>query len=320
MTMSAQPALRLKSVDADLFAADVVAGLRANPKRLSPKYFYDATGSELFERITLLPEYYPTRTELQILGDYADEIVAFAPPDAALIEFGSGSATKVRILLRASPRLTVYVPVDISGEFLNAQAKRLQQEFPEVAVVPVAADFSRPFNLPRRAFSRPRIGFFPGSTIGNLEPQEAISFLCHGARILGPGATLIIGVDLVKDPAILHKAYNDSAGVTAKFNLNLIARINRELDADFDLQAFEHLAFYNEDRQRIEMHLVSRLDQKVDIAGTIIEFSAGETIHTENSYKYTIDGFAALAEGAGWSSGAVWTDSARLFSVHALTR
>ena len=318
--MSVQPALRLKSADVDLFAADVIAGLRANPKRLSPKYFYDATGSELFERITLLPEYYPTRTELQILGDYADEIVAFAPPDAALIEFGSGSATKVRILLRASSRLTVYVPVDISGEFLNAQAKRLQQEFPEVAVVPVAADFSRPFNLPRRAFSRPRIGFFPGSTIGNLEPHEAISFLCHAARILGPGATLIVGADLVKDPAILHKAYNDSAGVTAKFNLNLIARINRELGADFDLQAFEHLAFYNEDRQRIEMHLVSRLDQKVDIAGTIIEFSAGETIHTENSYKYTIDGFAALAEGAGWSSRAVWTDSAGLFSVHALTR
>ena len=320
MTMSARSALRLGSADADVFAADVVAGLRAKPKRLSPKYFYDAAGSQLFEQITLLPEYYPTRTELQILKDYADEIVAFAPPDSALVEFGSGSATKVRILLRASSRLTVYVPVDISDEFLNAQAKRLQQEFPDVAVVPVAADFSRPFNLPRRVFSQPRIGFFPGSTIGNFEPHEATGFLCHGARILGSGATLIVGVDLVKDTSVLHAAYNDSAGVTANFNLNLIARINRELDADFDVHAFDHLAFYDEERQRIEMHLVSRVDQKVSIGDATIEFSAGETIHTENSYKYTIDGFAALAKGAGWTSSAVWTDSAGLFSIHALTR
>src|SRR5262249_25452052 len=171
-----------------------------------------------------------------------------------LVEFGSGSATKVRILLRASSRLAVYVPVDISGEFLNTEARRLQQEFPNVTVVPVAADFTRPFNLPRKVFSRPRLGFFPGSTIGNFEPHEAAGFLRHAARILGRRATLIVGVDLVKDKTVLHAAYNDDAGVTADFNLNLIARINRELDANFDLGAFKHLAFYNDARQRIEMH------------------------------------------------------------------
>jgi dimethylhistidine N-methyltransferase len=300
------------------FAADVVAGLTATPKRLSPKYFYDSTGSALFERITELPEYYPTRREIGILTEHAGDIAGLIPPGAALIEFGSGSSTKTRILLSAAKTLADYVPVDISAQFLHQQMAGLRREYPKVAMLPVAADFTKPFDLPDAAQTMPRVGFFPGSTIGNFEPHEAAAFLRHAGRILGRGATFIVGVDLVKDTQVLQKAYCDSQGVTAKFNLNLLARINRELDGDFDLASFSHKAFYNSVRQRIEMHLVSKQRQKVKVAGRVIEFRAGETIHTENSYKYTLETFGALARGSGWTPMSVWTDAGGNFSIHAL--
>jgi dimethylhistidine N-methyltransferase len=300
------------------FATDVIEGLTAFPKRLPPKYFYDETGSELFERITALPEYYPTRTELAILEQKAGAITALFDADTALIEFGSGSSRKVRILLGASPALTAYVPVDISPEMLNGEAAALRRDFPNVSVLPLAADFTRPFKLPSAAAERKRAGFFPGSTIGNFEPHEACSFLRHAGRALGRGANLIIGVDLVKDASILNAAYDDAAGVTAKFNLNLLARINRELGGDFDLDSFSHHAFYNSERHRIEMHLASKRRQKVRVAGRAVEFRAGETIHTENSYKYTLESFGALARGSGWTPAAVWTDKKKYFSVQAL--
>ncbi len=301
------------------FAADVVAGLTATPKRLSPKYFYDSTGSALFERITELPEYYPTRREIGILNEHAGDIAGLIPPGAALVEFGSGSSTKTRILLSAAKTLAAYVPVDISAQFLHQQMAGLRREYPKVAMLPVAADFTKPFDLPDAVQTMPRAGFFPGSTIGNFEPHEAAAFLRHAARILGRGAAFIVGVDLVKDTQILKKAYNDSQGVTAKFNLNLLTRINRELGAKFNPACFEHHAFFNRDRSRIEMHLASLKRQRIKVCGECIEFRAGETIHTENSYKYSIDSFRALARGAGWTPAAVWTDADNYFSVHVLT-
>ena len=301
------------------FAADVVAGLTVTPKRLPPKYFYDQAGSELFERITTLPEYYPTRCELDILHAHAKDIAALIPDGAALIEFGSGASTKTRIVLRAA-KLAAYVPVDISAEFLDVQVNTLKREFPEVAMLPVAADFSQTFALPVAAQSMPRTGFFPGSTIGNLEPHEAAAFLRQAGRILGPRASFIVGVDLIKDEKVLHAAYNDRQGVTAQFNRNLLTRINRELGAKFNLASFEHHAFYNRERSRIEMHLASLKRQRVTVCGERIEFRAGETIHTENSYKYSIESFGALARGAGWTPVAVWTDKDNYFSVQVLTR
>jgi dimethylhistidine N-methyltransferase len=224
----------------------------------------------------------------------------------------------VRILLAAAPTIAAYVPVDISSEMLSQEAEALRRDHPQLAVLPVEADFTQPFVLPAAVASSARTGFFPGSTIGNFEPHEACAFLRHAGRTLGGGAGLIIGVDLVKEASILHAAYNDAAGVTAKFNLNLLARINRELDGDFDLASFSHKAFYNSVRQRIEMHLVSKQRQKVKVGGRVIEFRAGETIHTENSYKYTLETFGALARGSGWTPKSVWTDAGGNFSIHAL--
>ena len=243
------------------------AGLTARPKRLSPKYFYDETGARLFEHITLLPEYYPTRAELSILRDNAAEIAGLVPDGAALVEFGSGSSIKARILLSAAPKIAAYVPVDISSEMLTQEADEVRRDFPQLTVLPVEADFTKPFRLPSSVAELPLIGFFPGSTIGNFEPHEASSFLRHARQILGVGSTLIIGLDLVKDAAVLNAAYNDAAGITAKFNLNLLTRINRELDANFDLTGFCHQAFYNSERHRIEMHLASKKRQKVRVAG-----------------------------------------------------
>jgi dimethylhistidine N-methyltransferase len=301
------------------FASDVLAGLSVRPKRLSPKYFYDETGSQLFEEITELPEYYPTRTELAILREHASDIAGVVGPKTALIEFGSGSTRKVRILLDAAPGIEAYVPVDISSEMLSQEAAQLQHDRPRLRVLPLAADFTQPFRLPGAIVGLSRAGFFPGSTIGNFEPHDASAFLAHARRMLGRKAVLIIGVDLVKDTNVLNAAYDDVAGVTAKFNLNLLTRINRELGADFDLDSFSHAAFYNCERHRIEMHLASRRRQKVRVAGRVIEFRAGETIHTENSYKYTIESFGALARGAGWTPLKTWTDARGYFSVHALT-
>jgi dimethylhistidine N-methyltransferase len=310
--------METEAVATNAFADDVVNGLTSTPKRLSPKYFYDNAGSALFERITALPEYYPTRCEIDILKDRAKDIAAFIPAGAALIEFGSGSSTKTRIVLSAATKLAAYVPVEISTEFLHAQMAALRREYPKVAILPVAADFTKPFDLPEAARTMPRVGFFPGSTIGNFEPHEAAAFLRHAGRILGADATFIIGVDLVKDTQVLKSAYNDSEGVTAKFNLNVLARINRQLGAKFDLASFEHHAFFNRGRSRIEMHLASLKRQRVKVCGECIDFRAGETIHTESSYKYTLESFGALARGAGWSPLAVWTDADNYFSVHAL--
>jgi dimethylhistidine N-methyltransferase len=301
---------------AEPFAADVIAGLTAKPKRLPPKYFYDTAGSALFDRITGLPEYYPTRCELALLQNNAPAIASLFPPGCALIEFGAGSSRKARILLGAAATVEAYVPVDISGDFLQHDVAQLRRDFPHLTVQPIVADFTQKLDLPSDIAGLPRVGFFPGSTIGNFEPHEACNFMRHAASMLGGRALLVIGVDLVKDAKILYRAYNDAEGVTAKFNLNLLTRINRELGADFDLSSFEHHAFYNSEQHRIEMHLASTRRQKVRVSGTTIDFRAGETIHTENSYKYTIESFQALARGSGWSPLKVWSDG--MFAVHAL--
>jgi dimethylhistidine N-methyltransferase len=299
------------------FAADVLKGLRTTPKRISPKYFYDSKGCSLFEKITELPEYYLTRTELRILQDNAADIASHIPGGAALVEFGSGSSRKTRILLAAAPQLGAYVPVDICGEMLEQEADELRKEFPKLNVVPITADFTEPFELPASVPSV-RVGFFPGSTLGNFEPHEAAAFLRQAGKILGRGAILIVGTDLEKDNRILNAAYNDAAGITRAFNLNLLTRINRDLDGKFDLDTFEHHAFYNRERHRIEMHLASSKRQKVRVANETIDFRAGETIHTENSYKYSADSFSALARGTGWTPVASWTDPDKYFCVHAI--
>ncbi len=299
------------------FAHDALAALSQNPKRLSPKYFYDEAGSELFEQITVLPEYYPTRVELSILRERATDIRAFIPKGAALVEFGAGSTTKVRLLLDVC-EFACYVPVDISGDYLNAQAIALRGDFPDLAVHPVTADFTAPFALPDAVKDMPKVGFFPGSTLGNFEPHEASAFLRSAREILGKGGQMLLGVDLEKDERVLSAAYNDAAGVTAKFNLNVLARMNRELKGNFDLECFRHRAIYNRERHRIEMHLIARKAQTVRVMGHSFTFRAGESIHTECSYKYSIDRFRALAAGSGWRTQQSWTDGAGMFSVHAL--
>jgi dimethylhistidine N-methyltransferase len=306
------------AVEENSLVHDVIAGLSSAPKWMAAKHFYDTEGSRLFERIMQLPEYYPTRSEMQTLREHAQAIAALIPEGAALVEFGAGSNAKIRLLLEAAPQIAAYVPVDISAEYLEEEAEALRRDFPQLKILPVAADFTKPFELPLKVRAMPRVGFFPGSTIGNFEPLAAVSFLRNAARILGAGASFIVGVDLVKNERVLHAAYNDAAGVTAAFNLNLLARINREADADFDLTSFEHRAFFNSARERIEMHLVSRKPQTVTIGAHSFAFEAGETIHTENSYKYTREGFRDLARQAGWIEHALWTDPDGNFSVRAL--
>ena len=302
------------------FAADVLAGLSASPKRLPPKYFYDDAGSLLFERITELPEYYPTRCEMSILRVHAADICRLIPEGAALIEFGAGAAKKARILLRAAPQLAAYVPVDICGEMIEREAAELRADFPKLKVLPVKADITTRFALPAEAESAAsRVGFFPGSTIGNFEPHEAAGFLRNAARVLGRGATLIIGVDLIKPVEVLTAAYNDKAGVTSKFNCNLLKRINRELAGTFKLDGCEHHAFYKSERNRIEMGLASRKRQKVKVLGETVDLRAGETIHTENSYKYSVESLSALARGVGWLPAAAWSDPDNYFSIQAFT-
>ncbi len=298
------------------FGRELSAGLARTPRSISPKFFYDAAGSRLFDRICELPEYYPTRTELQLLTDYAPEIAAQIGSAAEVIEFGAGSLTKVRLLLDALDAPRRYLPIDISGEHLEAAADRLRRDYPSLAVQPIGADYTMPLVLPAPADDTGRrVGFFPGSTLGNFSPAEALAFLQLAARLLRGGG-LLLGVDLVKDPALLHAAYNDAQGVTAAFNLNLLRRANAELGADFDLDGFAHAAFYNAPLKRIEMHLVSRRAQTVRLAGEAFAFEEGETIHTENSHKFTVDGLRELALKAGFTPAAVWTDPARLFSVH----
>jgi L-histidine Nalpha-methyltransferase len=299
------------------FRDAVLKGLGRTPKSIPCKFFYDARGSMLFEAICRLPEYYLTRTETAILEEGAAEIAAQIGPHSRLIEFGSGASTKVRILLTALDRPAAYVPVDISREHLRDAAVGLAEDFPSLPVVAVCADYTRPFALPPLpAPGGKRVGFFPGSTIGNFEPDAAVNFLTNYARILGPGGEMLIGVDLKKDPEILDAAYNDRAGVTAEFNLNLLGRINRELDGDLDIDRFEHVAFYNEAEGRIEIYIRSLANQEAWIAGTSIFFAKDELIHTEYSYKYSVVEFRNLAARAGFRPLDTWTDPADLFSVH----
>lgn len=299
------------------FARSVLAGLAATPKTLEAKYFYDERGSELFDRICELEEYYPTRTELGLLERHAEEIADRVGPDAALIEFGSGASVKMRLLLDHLERPRAYVPIDISEDYLHGVAERLRDDYPELPILPVAADYTRPFELPAEALSGSRLGFFPGSTIGNFEPATATAFLHELARLLA-GGSLLIGVDLKKDVERLLAAYDDAEGVTAEFNRNLLLRINRELAGTFDPDGFAHEARYNAARGRIEMHLVSRRPQTVEVCGETFDFAAAETIHTENSYKYTVDEFHKLAGEAGWRARAAWLDEDGLFSIHLL--
>lgn len=302
----------------DDFLACVLDGLAQPQKRIPSKFFYDERGSQIFESICHLPEYYPTRTEIGLLRDRAGEIAGLIGPRAALVEFGAGSSQKVGFLLDALEDAAAYVPVDISGEHLFASAKALAAGYPGLTVIPVCADYTRPFDLPEIEGEAGRVGFFPGSTIGNFTRDQAADFLRTVAGDLGSGSGLLIGVDLRKDAAILHAAYNDAAGVTAAFNLNLLKRINSELGADFDLDGFAHEARWLDQPGRIEMHLVSRADQSVRIDGHSFRFAAGESIHTEDSHKYTVEGFQALCVEAGWRSQAVWTDADNLFSIHFL--
>lgn len=297
------------------FGRDLLAGLAAKPRSISPKYFYDAEGSRLFDRICELPEYYPTRTELAILQRSAGEMAALAGPRAEIVEFGAGSLRKVRLLLQAFDAPARYLPIDISGEHLRDAAAILRREFAGLDVQPVVADYTQPLTLPAATAAGRRIGFFPGSTIGNFTPEEALHFLQGAAGMLRGGA-LILGADLVKDPQLLHAAYNDAEGVTAAFNLNLLVRANRELGANFQPGRFAHYAFYNAPAQRIEMHLVSRERQVVSLLGERFGVDEGETLHTENSYKFTVEGLRTLATQAGFRPGPVWTDPDRLFSVH----
>jgi len=302
---------------ADSFREDVIAGLSLPQKALPPKYFYDAKGSRLFEAICRLKEYYPTRSELALTRGHIGAIASFAGSGSTLIEYGSGESLKSRLLIRAL-RPAAYVPVDISEHALRRAAASLQRLFPRLDILAVHGDFSRPLKIPVAQGRGRRVVYFPGSTIGNLTPEEAHAFLRMTRGQVGPRGAMLVGVDLTKDANVLHAAYNDAGGVTAAFNLNLLARINRELGGDFRLQRFRHYAFYNAPMGRIEMHLVSLVPQSVNIGNYRFAFGRGESIHTENSYKYSIDGFRALAQSAGFGGQEVWLDRRGLFSLHGL--
>ena len=303
-------------------AALALAGLRQRRKTLPAHLFYDEAGCRLFYRITELPEYYLTRTELALLPAVARDVAARFDRPAALVEYGASDEAKAGFLLDrtrdAAPVFATYVPIDVAAPALAQLRTRLAHARPALAVWPIAADFLGPLTLPRATAGLARLGFFPGSTIGNLDPGEARAFLRGVRTTLGAGARLLVGVDLRKDATILLPAYDDAAGVTAAFNRNLLVRLNREAGATFDPMAFAHRAVWNATEGRIEMHLESQRAQTVRVAGEPIRFAAGETIHTENSYKHTLSGFAALAAGAGWTTEQVWTDPAGLFSLHLL--
>lgn len=314
-----RPAYRLVDLhppQADL-RREVIEGLSRTPKQLPPKLFYDPRGSALFQQITRLPEYYLTRTETGILESNADDMLAQIGTSPAIIEFGSGSSTKVRILLERVRGPSTYVPVDLSIEPLTEAAEMIATNR-DISVIAVCADYSRPFTLPPLPHASRRIIFFPGSNLGNLDGNEAREFFRHCRTLLQRGDGMLIGIDRVKDAEILHAAYNDSQGVTAEFNLNLLRRINSELNADFDPAAFEHLAFFNPQESRIEMHLRSTKPQSVHIGGHIFPFRQGETIHTENSYKYAEGDLERLIDGSGFALTRTWADAAKWFSVHYL--
>jgi len=302
-----------------LLVEEVLAGLRATPKRLSPAYLYDRRGSQLFDAICELPEYYLTRTETGILARFADEMAACIGERALLLEPGSGSSRKTRLLLDALPDLAAYVPVDISRSHLLAAARAVQAAYPRLEVLPLCADFTQRYNLPAPR-SRPArvVVFFPGSTLGNFDPPEAVRLLARMRENAGTGGGLLIGIDLAKDRAILERAYNDAAGVTAAFNMNLLTRLNRELAANFDLACFRHEAVWVAAQSRIEMHLLSLREQTVHLAGQRVQFAAGERLVTEHCHKYTPQSFASQARAAGWVPRRGWTDTDGYFSVQYL--
>ena len=307
---------RLKS-----FRDDVFEGLSREQKELPCKYFYDDRGSELFNTICGLDEYYPTRTETALLQAHGREMADLIGPSVCLIEFGCGSLLKTRLLLDALRSPAAFVPIDISADHLLQSAAALAADYPNLEVLPVVADFTRPVKLPDKArkASENRIGFFPGSTIGNFDHAGAADFLATVADMVGGGGALLIGVDLKKDEDILVRAYDDAQGVTAAFNRNVLERINRELGGCFDIETFRHRALYNGAEGRIELHLVSEKDQTVTVHDRDFTFTKGETIHTENSCKYHVEEFSSLAAGAGFRSARTWVDGAGLFSLHYLT-
>lgn len=294
---------------------EILTGLRATPKRISPKYFYDATGSKLFDQICQLPEYYPTRAEISILTRHRRAMAAELGRGMELIEFGSGSSIKIRLLLQML-QPSRYLPVDISLQHLQCSASKLKADYPWLAVQPICLDYSQPFELP--VTSQHRLGFFPGSSIGNFEPAQAEQFLHQAAQLLGTGNGLLIGVDTPKDHAILNAAYNDAAGVTAAFNLNILRHLNWLTGSKFDPARFAHQAFYNEQHGRIEMHLRSLAPQRIRIGQDWIDIAEGETLHTENSYKYSAADFLAMATRAGFAPVQTWADEQNWFNVHYL--
>jgi dimethylhistidine N-methyltransferase len=300
------------------FGEAVLKGFGRKPRSLPCRFFYDEPGSALFEAITALPEYYPTRVETALLETHGEEIAEAMGEAPLLIEFGSGSSRKTNLLLNALSCVEVYIPIDIAGESLAVAAEWLSERHTRLSVRPLIADFTKTRALPVQARGHRKLGFFSGSTIGNLTHEEARAFLENAARLLGPGSGFLVGVDLKKDASILIPAYNDSKGVTAAFNLNLLARINRELDGDIDLALFAHDAVYNEVLGRIEIYLESLSRQTVRVLGREFQFAKGERIHTENSHKYSVAEFRALARAAGWAPAKAWTDKDGLFSLHLL--
>jgi len=300
------------------FRRDVTAGLAAMPKSVPAKYFYDAEGSRLFEAICELPDYYPTRTEIALLRSTAPEIARHIRPGAALVEFGSGASIKTRLLLDAAPQLGAYVPIDISETALSQAVKAIATDYPALKVSPITGDFTKPLTLPEAIRARPIVGFFPGSTIGNFTPAQAAPLLARARTLLGERASFLVSADLVKPIQTLLAAYNDPQGVTAAFNKNLLVRINRELGGDFDLDSFDHRAVWNEEDSRIEMHLVSRQTQQVGIGDDIFDLAEGETIHTENSYKFTPSMIADIAARGGWRVETAWVSDAQPFATFLL--
>lgn len=324
MDAKTNAALELIDLEPELedFRQAVVDGLSSSPQKTLPcKFFYDAAGSALFDQICELDEYYPTRTEISILRDCVAELATLIGDNRLLVEYGSGSSVKIRILLDHLP-LAAYMPIDISRDHLLQAAERIAVDHPELAVIPVCADYSQLTDLPvyEADPGLRRVGFFPGSSIGNFSRDEARQFMQNVARQLQPGDGFIVGVDLKKDPGLLHAAYNDAAGVTAEFNLNLLSRINRELDAELDPAGFNHDARYNTDHGRVEMHLVSKTNQQIKLGNDKFELASDESIHTENSHKYDVDEFQRLARDAGFKPIKVWTDPNHWFSIHYLER
>lgn len=303
----------------DALTDGVLEGMRKQPRQLSPVWFYDELGSFLFDSICELPEYYLTRTEREIMRQYAPDMAQHIGPDAAIIEFGSGTSTKTRDLLTQLEKPAAYVPVDIARDHLLTAASAIQRDYSTLRVIPICADFTQPFDLPATVYAaNRRVVYFPGSTLGNFDPAQARGLLQRMRQIIGSNGAVLIGIDLKKDPRILERAYNDRAGVTAEFNVNALRHLNRELGTDFDLDAFEHLAVWVEDQSRIEMHLVSKRDQTVHLGDESVEIEKGEHLTTEFCHKYTLETFADLAATAGLSVSRVWMDPAKQFSVQLL--